>query len=95
LDIREVKPHGLIVPSQEEIFGVARIEWISAGFGAGESHAPRPWFMCPRSECQRRVAILYGKTDPTIHPAWACRTCLDLCYPIEQENCVESHTEDA
>lgn len=89
LDIREVKRHSLIVPDQEEIPGMARLEWISSGFGTGEGHALRPWFLCPRAGCQRRVAILYGKTDPRIYPAWACRTCLDLCYPVERENRAE------
>ena len=86
LDIRAVKRHGLIADGQEEIPGVARIEWISAGFGAGDGHVLRPWFLCPREECHRRVAILYGKTDPAVHPAWACRTCLNLCYPVERED---------
>ncbi len=86
LDIRAVKRHDLIADGQEEILGVARIEWVSPGFGASESYALRPWFLCPRKGCQRRVAILYGKTDPAVHPAWACRTCLGLCYPVERED---------
>jgi hypothetical protein len=34
LDIRAVKRHGLIAPDQEEIPGVAHIEWAPAGFGS-------------------------------------------------------------
>jgi hypothetical protein len=89
LDIRAAKRHDLISVDQEEIPGIARIVWISAGFGTGEGHALRPWFLCPREGCQRRVAILYENTNPTIYPAWACRMCLDLCYPVERENRVE------
>ena len=89
LDIREVKREGLIDPDQEEIPGVARLEWISAGFGGGSGGFLRPWFVCPRAGCQRRVAILYGKKAPSIRPAWACRTCLDLSYPVERENRAE------
>ncbi len=58
LDIRAVKRHDLIADGQEEILGVACIEWVSPGFGASESYALRPWFLCPREGCQRRVAIL-------------------------------------
>src|SRR5829696_5138687 len=93
LDVREVKRHGVIDAEamQEELAGVARIEWISAGFGGspGEDYALRPWFLCPREKCGRRVAILYGRTVPDEHPRWACRKCLDLCYPVELEDRVE------
>ncbi len=89
LDIRAVKRHGLISQGAEEIFGVARIEWASSGFGAGKGFCLRPWFLCPREGCGRRVAILYGLTDTESHPEWACRTCLDLCYPVEREDRVE------
>ncbi len=86
LDIRAVKRHGLISQGAEEIPGVALIEWVSSGFSAGESHFLRPWFLCPRDDCARRVAILYGRVDTKSHPGWACRTCLDLCYPVERED---------
>ncbi len=86
LDIRAVKRHGLISQGAEEIPGVALIEWTSSGFGAGEGHFLRPWFLCPRDGCARRVAILYGRTDTESHPMWACRKCLDLCYPVERED---------
>ncbi len=91
LDIRAVKRHGLIAPGTEEIPGVALIEWVSSGFGAREGTFLRPWFLCPRDGCGRRVAILYGRTDTESHPEWACRRCLDLCYPVE----MESHAERA
>ena len=70
LDIREVKRHGLIDAEAmpEGISDVARIEWISSGFGSGEGYARRPWFLCPREDCGRRVAILYGRTEPDKHP---------------------------
>ncbi len=83
LDIRQVKRFGLIAPNQEKIPGVARIEWIPAGFGGGAAGGfERPWFLCPR--CQKRVAILYGK-QPGV-PPWACRKCRNLCYPVELED---------
>jgi hypothetical protein len=88
LDIREIKRHGLIDTEEmpEELPGVARIEWISSGFGGGEGHYLRPWFRCPGEKCGRRVAILYERKDPDEHPRWACRKCLDLCYPVELED---------
>ncbi len=89
LDIRAVKRHGLITQGAEEIPGVAFIEWVSSGFGAGEEQFLRPWFRCPREGCGRRVAILYGLEDTESHPEWACRGCLDLCYPVERENHAE------
>jgi len=89
LDIREVKRHGLIETGQNELVGIARIEWISAGFGAGEGHFLRPWFRCPRKKCWKRVAILYGRTDEDEHPGWACRRCLNLCYKVELEDRAE------
>ena len=61
LDIRQIKRHGLIAPLAEEIPGVARLEWITSGFGAGEGYALRPWFLCPKDGCHRRVAILYTR----------------------------------
>jgi hypothetical protein len=86
LDVRAVKRHGLIAQGAEEIPGVALIEWASSGFGASEGQFLRPWFLCPRDGCQRRVAILYGRTDTESHPEWACRKCLNLCYPVERED---------
>jgi hypothetical protein len=87
LDVREVRRHGLIGPDQQELPGVARIVWIPAGFGL--PRALRPWFLCPRDECGTRVAILYGRSPETDAPSWACRTCRDLCYPVELEDRAE------
>ena len=91
LDIREIKRNGLIDAEAmpENLPGVAPIEWVSSGFGFGEGYALRPWFLCPREKCGRRVAILYGQTEPDERLRWACRTCLDLCYPVELEDRVE------
>jgi hypothetical protein len=91
LDIREIKRHGLIDPCQQELPGVARIEWITSGFGAPTSSGCylRPWFLCPQEECGRRVAILYERIhgdEEASAPPWACRTCLNLCYPVELED---------
>lgn len=47
----------------------------------------RPWFLCPGDRCGRRVAVLYGqKSRGTGAPPWWCRTCRNLCYPVEREN---------
>ncbi len=88
LDVREVKRFGLIAPMAEEIPGVARLQWIPAGFGGEQGGYLRPWFLCPRAGCARRVAILYGwlPEDVRVPPEWACRTCRDLCYPVERED---------
>lgn len=91
LDIREAKRHGLIDPGLQELPGIASIEWTTSGFGAphGSGCYLRPWFLCPRAKCGKRVAILYGRIPETGAPSWACRTCRDLCYPVELENRVE------
>jgi hypothetical protein len=69
----------------EELAVVACIEWISSGFG-GEGHYLRPWLRCPRETCGRRVAIFYSRTGSEELPKWACRMCLNLCYPVELED---------
>ena len=38
----------------------------------------RPWFVCPRETCRRRVAILYGRED------FLCRRCRGVSYPIQR-----------
>jgi len=93
LDVREVKGLGLIDAEAmpEEIPGVARIEWIPAGFGSKVGFL-RPWFLCPgrsQEKCGKRVAILYGRTETDEHPGWACRGCLNLCYKVELEDPAE------
>jgi len=39
----------------------------------------RPWFLCPRQGCNKRVAILYGGST------FACRHCHKLAYPSQRE----------
>lgn len=38
----------------------------------------RPWFLCPRRGCGRRVAILYGDRD------FGCRVCRRLTYKTQR-----------
>jgi hypothetical protein len=40
----------------------------------------RPWFICPRPDCGRRVAMLYD------HGGFACRHCHRLAYPSQRES---------
>lgn len=40
----------------------------------------RPWLLCPREGCGRRVAILYCGVGPF------CRRCLGLAYPSQRES---------
>ncbi len=88
LDIREAKRYGLIAPGLQELPGIASIEWMTSGFGGAAATGCylRPWFRCPREKCGKRVAILYGRMPENGTPSWACRTCRDLCYPVELEN---------
>lgn len=51
------------------------LEWTDCHFGG-----QRPWFRCPAAGCTRRVAILYGGG------IFACRDCLDLAYPSQNES---------
>src|SRR5215472_1990244 len=46
-----------------------KIEWTPCNYGG-----TRPWFLCPRRGCGRRVAILYCDSD------FGCRTCRRLTY---------------
>jgi hypothetical protein len=43
----------------------------------------------PEGKCGKRVAILYGRIPEIGAPSWTCRTCRDLCYPVELEDRVE------
>jgi hypothetical protein len=52
------------------------LEWTSCNFG-GE----RPWFICPRAGCGRRVAVFYGAGKYLL-----CRHCYDLRYESQREN---------
>jgi hypothetical protein len=50
------------------------LEWTRCNYG-GE----RAWFLCPASNCGRRVAILYGGS------IFACRHCHNLAYDSQSE----------
>ena len=41
----------------------------------------RYWFLCPRPDCNRRMALLYPAGRE-----FACRRCLNLTYPSQSEN---------
>ncbi len=77
LDVRKLRREGLVDPGQEQLAGVARLEWTPCNFG-GE----RPWFVCPGEGCSRRVAILYGSGPG--RPL--CRCCRDLAYESQRED---------
>jgi len=92
LDIRELKRRGLVAHPLPDVPGVAPIEWAPAGFA--NPSALRPWFLCPKDGCQRRVTILYAPfprrgDERTLPEEWACRTCRNLCYPVELEDRAE------
>ena len=48
---------------------------------SGEAHygGRRPWFLCPKEGCGRRVAILFGGS------IFACRHCHKLAYECQRE----------
>ena len=50
------------------------LDWTSCHIGG-----QRPWFLCPASDCGRRVAILYSGR------IFACRHCCQLAYPSQRE----------
>ncbi len=77
LDVRRLKREGFIATGQEQLKGVARLEWTPCNFG-GE----RPWFVCPGEGCARRVAILYGPGPGRL----LCRRCRDLTYESQWED---------
>jgi hypothetical protein len=52
------------------------LEWTACNFGR-----ERPWFVRPRAECGRRVAILYGPGK-----YFLCRHCYDLRYESQRED---------
>ncbi len=87
LDVREMKREGRIVPEQEELIVREGVEipltWTSSGFGGGEGHFLRPWFVCSGTGCSGtgRVAILYLEGLRL-----RCRRCLDLAYPSQRED---------
>jgi hypothetical protein len=60
----------------EDVEEPVSLEWTPCNFG-GE----RPWFLCPRAICRRRVAIVYGRGK-----YFLCRHCYDLFYQTQRED---------
>lgn len=56
-----------------EVGATIKVTRTSCNYGG-----TRPWFLCPRGGCGRRVAILYGGSD------FGCRTCRRLTYPTQR-----------
>jgi hypothetical protein len=52
---------------------VLRIEWTTCQYGGR-----RPWIICPKSGCGRRMSILYDDREI------ACRFCRRLSYPSQR-----------
>jgi hypothetical protein len=77
LNVRELKREGLITPGQDQLEGVAPLEWTPCNFGGS-----RPWFVCPGEGCTRHVAILYGPGGPG---ELLCRHCRGLVYRSQRE----------
>ena len=50
------------------------LEWTNCTLGGR-----RPWFLCPKKGCGRRVAILFGGS------VFACRHCQKLVYECQRE----------
>lgn len=55
-----------------------QIAWTLCHFGGY-----RPWFLCPKDKCGRRVAILYGP-QPML-----CRLCWRIAYESQRENKIQ------
>ena len=51
------------------------LEWTNCTLGGR-----RPWFLCPKKGCGRRVAILFGGS------VFACRHCHKLAYQCQRES---------
>jgi hypothetical protein len=60
----------------EEVEETVALEWTPCNFGG-----KRPWFLCPRMGCGRRVAVLYGPGR-----YFLCRHCYDLSYESQRED---------
>jgi hypothetical protein len=60
----------------EDVKETVPLTWTACNFG-GE----RPWFICPRAGCGRRVAILYAPGR-----YFLCRHCYDLTYQSQRDN---------
>ena len=52
------------------------LEWTPCNYGGS-----RAWFLCPRTDCARKVAILYYCGSD-----FACRQCRRLAYDCQQES---------
>ena len=57
---------------QSEAAVCVGVTWTPCHYGS------RPWFLCPRGGCGRRVAILYGGRD------FVCRTSRRLTYSTQR-----------
>lgn len=62
-------------PQPREHVHSVSLDWTPCNFGG-----KRPWFRCPRQECNRRVSSLYGGAE------FACRYCHRLAYESQREN---------
>jgi hypothetical protein len=60
----------------EDVSEPIELAWTPCNFG-GE----RPWFICPGTDCGRRVAVLYGPGR-----YFLCRHCYDLSYQSQRDN---------
>jgi hypothetical protein len=60
----------------EDVKETVPLDWAPCNLG-GE----RPWFICPRAGCGRRVAVLYGPGR-----YFLCRYCYDLAYQSQWDN---------
>ena len=60
----------------EDVKETVPLTWTACNFG-GE----RPWFICPGTDCGRRVAVLYGPGRFLL-----CRHCYDLSYQSQRDN---------
>jgi len=56
-----------------EVEETVQVRWTACRFGG-----KRPWFVCPSTECGRRVTILYGNRG------LACRKCRGFSYPSQR-----------
>jgi hypothetical protein len=54
------------------------VDWTACRYGGS-----RPWFLCPRANCGRRVALLFWDAG------FACRQCLGLAYECQREQLVD------
>jgi hypothetical protein len=60
----------------EDVKETVPLEWTACNFGR-----QRPWFICPGTDCGRRVAVLYGPGK-----YFLCRHCYDLRYESQRED---------